>query len=574
MSDKTIADIHHKALTWINNGQREEAGRLLLDACQNGQGNYDTLLLLARAQGTGTLQSLHTLLRALQIDPGRDEAKTYLSRLLDQDLDINDVNPALQNIVLSCLASRAVNHNHFRKLWRRQFFDDPANLAAATALNASSYDVFKEIFDKQETRQAFSIPLFIEGIKKMTAADIPLETLLTRIRRFYLNRIANGTSLDLSEQKLLAALSIQCFMNEYIFEASAAELTLIAELDNKDTAHWLIYSCYYPIFDHVAPIGDLARDDWPAYLKNWMDIHIAQRAEENRLAQTIPTLGPIDDSTSRAVQKQYEENPYPRWHSDDILPAPPETGLIHKPDVLIAGCGTGRHIFQARMRYPHATITAIDLSRASLAYAMRKANEYHLKDIEFYQADILHIGALKKRFDIIESMGVLHHMDDPQAGLSALTGVLRKNGRLYLGLYSDIARRDIVAARKVIADKKFTPDIQGIRACRDFIKQTGGFESVKQSPDFYTASNCRDLLFHVREIRYTIPDLQKLLAACGLEFQKFMLPAARQDAYRQAFPADETGADLECWHAFEQKNPLFFAAMYQFSCRPIDQNNS
>jgi 2-polyprenyl-3-methyl-5-hydroxy-6-metoxy-1,4-benzoquinol methylase len=63
---------------------------------------------------------------------------------------------------------------------------------------------------------------------------------------------------------------------------------------------------------------------------------------------------------------------------------------------------------------------------ASLGYAARKAEEMELANLEFAHADLLQLGALDRQFDIIESVGVLHHLADPQAGFAALAECLHK----------------------------------------------------------------------------------------------------------------------------------------------------
>ena len=60
------------------------------------------------------------------------------------------------------------------------------------------------------------------------------------------------------------------------------------------------------------------------------------------------------------------------------------------------------------------------------------------------QMDILDIGLLDEKFDIIESSGVLHHMNDPLKGLQVLLGVLKNNGFLKLGLYFTFADNERV----------------------------------------------------------------------------------------------------------------------------------
>ena len=71
---------------------------------------------------------------------------------------------------------------------------------------------------------------------------------------------------------------------------------------------------------------------------------------------------------------------------------------------------------------------AVDLSLASLAYAQRKSNELSFTNIDYLQADILHLHQMGKEFDIIESAGVLHHMDEPMAGWRVLVDLLKPGG--------------------------------------------------------------------------------------------------------------------------------------------------
>ena len=50
---------------------------------------------------------------------------------------------------------------------------------------------------------------------------------------------------------------------------------------------------------------------------------VDDRLEEERLRKTLPSMGAITDETSLQVRAQYEENPYPRWFSNDRFPAVP-----------------------------------------------------------------------------------------------------------------------------------------------------------------------------------------------------------------------------------------------------------
>ncbi len=129
----------------------------------------------------------------------------------------------------------------------------------------------------------------------------------------------------------------------------------------------------------------------------------------------------------------------------------------------------------------------------------------------------------------------------------------------------------MVAARQLIADGGFAADTDGIRAARQAIMAlpvAHPAHPVIESIDFYSLSGCRDLLFHVQEHRFTLPQIAALLAPLALEFLGFEFEsAAPVDAYRREFPGDACATSLENWQVFESQYPQTFAAMYQFWVR-------
>ena len=70
--------------------------------------------------------------------------------------------------------------------------------------------------------------------------------------------------------------------------------------------------------------------------------------------------------------------------------------------------------------------------------------------MDYVHADILNLANLGKEFDIIECVGVLHHMLDPMAGWKVLTSLLKPGGLMRIGLYSELARQDIISMRDEI----------------------------------------------------------------------------------------------------------------------------
>ena len=85
------------------------------------------------------------------------------------------------------------------------------------------------------------------------------------------------------------------------------------------------------------------------------------------------------------------------------------------------------------------------------------------------------------------------------------------------------------------------------------------------SPDFFTTSACRDLLFHVQEHRFTLPRIAEIIERFGLEFLGFEFEdVSVRHRFRSRFGSGTIERSLEAWHEFEQEHPGTFRGMYQF----------
>jgi len=370
---------------------------------------------------------------------------------------------------------------------------------------------------------------------------------------------------------LFCALAEQCFLNEYVFAQTAEDQTAeetgraepfrallqqkLGDGSNIPVALIAAVGAYFPL--HAVPkAGSLLRSKWPDYAAGLLRQQVKEPLEEIEDRAAISALTAVDNGTSVEVMRQYEENPYPRWTINPLSvlgrPKPSSERPHAGPSILIAGCGTGEHPFDIAQKSPEASILAIDLSRVSLAYARRKTREDGLRNIEYAQADILNLSTIGRTFDRIEAVGVLHHLADPKAGWRVLLSLLAPNRTMRVGLYSEIARRPIVDARAIVAERGYQPTAEGIRALR-------------QTIDFYSTSGCRDMFFNVMEHRLNISAIQSFLDEQGFTFLGFELDPKIIEQFRQQNPAAAALTDLAAWAAFEAANPQTFLNMYVFS---------
>ena len=137
-----------------------------------------------------------------------------------------------------------------------------------------------------------------------------------------------------------------------------------------------------------------------------------------------------------------------------------------------------------------------------------------------------------------------------------------------IGLYSETARRSVVEARALIAQRGFRPTIEDIRTCRqEIIRDADRWRRLTTSGDFYNTSGCRDLLFHVMEHRFTIPRIKTFLSEQELSFLGFELKSEVMEVFDKRCPEANGRENLDDWHAFEEENPQTFRHMYIFTVR-------
>jgi SAM-dependent methyltransferase len=435
-------------------------------------------------------------------------------------------------------------------------------------------------------------PLLGQVLTSTTVRRADLERLLACIRLQLLAAAHTAAADDYVEQPVLGfccALARQCFLNEYVFATTPEEEEQAERLRGRlvealeRSAHipptWVAAAAmYFPL--HSLPNARALLDGaWPAPVADVVKQQVREPCEELQLRDSIPRLTAIEDEVSLRVREQYEEHPYPRWVHAAAIPTPitldehlraqfPSVafrplGRTSGIDILVAGCGTGRHPIELAQKYLDARLLAIDLSLTSLCYAKRKTPPALAGKIEYAQADILALHSIGRTFDLIDASGVLHHLSDPMAGWRALLDLLRPGGFMRVGLYSELARRDIVAARAFIAEHGYRPTAEDIRRCRQELLRSP-FKDVAKAGDFFCTSECRDLLFHVQESRMTVPQIKSFIAGNGLHFIGFEFVPQVLERYRRIFGGDSGMRDLDRWHAFETQNPDTFSSMYLF----------
>ena len=488
--------------------------------------------------------------------------------------DVTDAQ-TLATIVFSLLKNKS---SIFQRLVCLSINDDYAEFVSEFSQNSSS-------LLKQELLQL--------SLSNLPITNYTFECFVKMLRRTLLDSYEKIDFNDERVVELCLSVAVRSYIDGYVFTVTQGEKTKIEgflqELINHKSIHknklslLLMYVSLYEIYkkSNVNLAGEITTKTFEKLVKLQLDDNLT----EEKLRSTMESMSEITDQISLTVQNQYESNPYPVWQTLSIRQPEPveniiqkvsnysseETSFLLEPEILIAGCGTGSHAIQTAMRVQHKSLTAIDLSVRSLAFAKRKAEEYGFKYIDFKQLDILKVTELNKKFDIIESVGVLHHMNNPLDGFKSLVNILKPDGLMNIGLYSKLGRRFIIKAKSIYDDSGRHVSDDEIRQFRIDIMDSSDIElatNISGYKDFYALHDCRDLIFHENENNYNISDIATLIDEAGLQFIGFDLwDLSVVDKFINMFPEEGSLSDLKKWAIFEEKYPDTFSSMYIFWCR-------
>ena len=446
----------------------------------------------------------------------------------------------------------------------------------------------KIIFDKT-IKAILCSPLFIQPLRNSLIANNLAEQFLTVLRRFLLERCLDDYKIidvDHNLLNLLRAISIYCFRNEYCWFQSKEEIEIYEKILLKvrekinagksiNSSIILILSCYKTLNETNDLRKYLSSQNIEKENQFIVKLQHDDIEEEKEISRSIQKILPIKDNVSRKVKLQYERYPYPRWNSN-FSKSPksymnylkltyPHIKPIPVNDILIAGSGTGKHPITVACFAGEIKIDAIDLSLKSLSYGKRKAKEHNIDNINWYEGDILEFEEVNRKYDIIESVGVLHHLENPKKGFDILSKKLKKDGIMKISVYAKSYRKILEPTKKFIEENKLKSDINSIRLARKLIMESDQENLYFDSADCYSSSSFIDLFMHEQELDFTIPELKKLFGK-DFTFIGFTFPSTNKNRiltkYKSIYSDDLLMNNLDNWAELEKKDNKIFSSMY------------
>ena len=278
--------------------------------------------------------------------------------------------------------------------------------------------------------QVLARPILLALLEVAVVPEQDFERMIAAFRRAVMQAWQQGALPDQGRlTDILCAVAHQCFLAEYVHELTGEEEAGVDALRARieSTSPEKSPAAELALFAAYRPLGQLSGSDRisasanPGIERLFLR-QVREPQEERRISVVLRELTPVRDPISVAVQAQYEENPYPRWLRVPSLaggePLALRLGRLFVqvkdaaevpdcPRILIAGCGTGRHAVMTAALHPRSRILAVDISRTSLAFAERRCRALGFRNASFALADVLELGGIGERFDLIECAGVL-----------------------------------------------------------------------------------------------------------------------------------------------------------------------
>lgn len=198
--------------------------------------------------------------------------------------------------------------------------------------------------------------------------------------------------------------------------------------------------------------------------------------------------------------------------------------------ILDAGCGTGVGTEYLVHLNPEASVTAIDLSPEALGVAKERCQRSGATRVAFQELNVEEAHQLEGQFEMINCVGVLHHLPDPTAGIKALAEKLAPGGILHIFVYGELGRWEVQLMQNAIALLQPENYQEGVKIGRKLFQTLPEDNRiVKREKERWALDNQRDACFadmyvHPQEIDYNINTLFDLIEASKLDFVGFSNP--------------------------------------------------
>ncbi len=117
--------------------------------------------------------------------------------------------------------------------------------------------------------------------------------------------------------------------------------------------------------------------------------------------------------------------------------------------ILLAGSGSFSP-YPFSVSNPESTVDAVDLSNKNILRSRLHCLLHRCFNIRYFLGDFQELSQTLTKYHLIESFGVIHHLENPLSALQALQKLLLPGGIIRIMVYGRYARREVESIRRAI----------------------------------------------------------------------------------------------------------------------------
>lgn len=294
-------------------------------------------------------------------------------------------------------------------------------------------------------------------------------------------------------------------------------------------------------------------------------------------------MSPESFGSSQVVAEQYEQWVYPLPIEDldeyckDGKTDGPAPHLMHriywpdggyqtrykeKLDILVAGCGANAAARYA-YKHPKSNVVGVDLSTQSLANEQRLKDKHNLNNLTLHNMRLEEVASLGLEFDFIDTVGVLHHLPNPKAGLDALKSVLRPDGVIAVMLYALYGRTGLYMLQHLFSLIKLGQTPEDVAAVKQTITNLHpdhiAIGLLKNAWDLSFDAGVVDMFLHPIDHAYSVEGVLDFAAQSNMAFMGWLenfpyYPEGQLAANATIYSRLQSLPDPQLWQAMELLN--------------------
>lgn len=184
--------------------------------------------------------------------------------------------------------------------------------------------------------------------------------------------------------------------------------------------------------------------------------------------------------------------------------------------ILLSGCGAFAP-YTMSVANPRAAITGVDLARHNLVRARLHCLLHGCLNVSLLKGDFLDPSVTPGPFHFIEAFGVLHHLDDPAAGLASLEQRLLPGGIVRVMVYGRYARQPTESVRRAVR----LLGIRDLKSLKKLIRRASPESRLRSYVESLweaeTDSGLADLFLNPNVKTYRIDEFLEMVSHTGLK---------------------------------------------------------